>query len=440
MNPNDQALQPDQGAAKPKKLLYVIKAKEKSSAGFESFLLNRDWDVVTTTDLKEALSAVFSRPIHCLLITVEHPNAQCLKLPGIIAQTTKTPVILFSEGLTPGGVNILRGSDHPYILAPPVSGPAIERMVLRIEKEATTVERNSIEKISAASTSALDSTVVSQSRDFSEMDFAYLFDSMSDDATSKPNSAEPIRTSGIKEFTHLAPDEEASVLDRAATAALKASSVLSVATDGTLRVLDRQSRVGCLQVESSFFTGVLVVAFPGDRTERVDQEDVVEFMAKFKTQLAGFLNAEGVEASMFEVPEFCLNEVSFEEWACADATFLRRTVHHDGEVGVSFFPHQRNDKPLRQSEDATMSRIGLQEIREDVALPFDVYLYLPVNKKYIRYAAKERFLYDSQRDRLNASGFKDVHIKRDSEKDVTRYRMQIDLNDKIRAHAEKKAA
>ncbi|CAN5643374.1 hypothetical protein BH10BDE1_BH10BDE1_11660 [soil metagenome] len=413
--PNDQF----QTVAPARKLLFVIKAKEKSSTGFESFLRNRGWDVVATSDIKLALSALFDRPVHCVLITVEHSNPSCMKIPGILAQTSKIPFILFSEGLTPGGTNILRGSEHPYILAAPVSGPAIERMVLRIEKEIATAS-------GATGSSALSRdenvTIIQREPNDSEKEeHVHL-------------RGEPSGPKGIKEFSRFEPKENGSVLDRAATKALKEASVFSTETDGTLRMLDRKARVCCVHVESGLFVGVLVVAFATDR------DDGSEFMQNFKTLLMGHLNDEGVTTSIVEVPEFCLNEVSFEEWSVAEAAFLRKSVHHNGEIGVSFFRHNLVTQPLRESEDITMSRIGLQEIREDVALAFDVYIYLPVNKKYIRYAAKERFLYDTQRERLNAGGVEDVHIKRESEKDVARYRLQIELNDKLRSYAGKKSA
>ncbi len=115
--------------------VFVLKAKPNGLKSAENFLKNRTWDLVSSTDMKTALATLFRQSIDYAMIGVDHPHPHVLKLPEIIAQTIKIPVILFAENLSPQASQMLRAAKHPYVLFPPVSGPAIERMLLRIEKD-----------------------------------------------------------------------------------------------------------------------------------------------------------------------------------------------------------------------------------------------------------------------------------------------------------------
>ncbi|MEK6553992.1 MAG: hypothetical protein AABZ31_02030, partial [Bdellovibrionota bacterium] len=77
------------------------------------------------------------------MLSTDDSNPKVMQLPKIIQSSFNTPIIIFSEGVSPKGAAALRESRHPYILYPPVSGPAGERMILKIErdrKEKTEVE------------------------------------------------------------------------------------------------------------------------------------------------------------------------------------------------------------------------------------------------------------------------------------------------------------
>jgi hypothetical protein len=69
-----------------------------------------------------------------------------------------------------------------------------------------------------------------------------------------------------------------------------------------------------------------------------------------------------------------------------------------------------------------------------VKLEFEIYLYLPNNRKYVRYANKSSILPEDRRARLIARGVDEVHIRKTAERDVIRYQVQNFLNDTIEAY------
>lgn len=129
-----------------KRQLIILKAKPTSLKSAEAFLRNRSWDLLTTTEVKKSLPAILAGKASYILLTVEHANANVMKLPQVINQNLKIPIIYFAEGLSPHGPALLNKLAYPYVIYPPVSGPAIERMILKYERD----EKNRLESLDAS--------------------------------------------------------------------------------------------------------------------------------------------------------------------------------------------------------------------------------------------------------------------------------------------------
>lgn len=148
-----------------RKSIFILKAKPHSLRSAENFLGNRSWDLRPTTDVKMALMSLLKEPVDYVLLGVDHPNPSIVKMPEILSQTLKVPIILFAESMTAQSSMILRSSKYPYVLFPPVSGPSIERMLLKIEKEKTL----------AANEKAGEGAAAASGVSFAEQDMAKVF-------------------------------------------------------------------------------------------------------------------------------------------------------------------------------------------------------------------------------------------------------------------------
>ncbi len=560
---DDSANMPKQTQDARKKV-FVIKAKPNGLKSAENFLKNRTWELVSAHEMKIALATLFRHNVDYAMIGVDHPHAHVLKLPDIIAQTIKIPVILFAENMTPQAANVLRTSRHPYVLFPPVSGPAIERMLLRIEKDRSQLlQRSSDTRISDAL--AADSTEIRISSgagafehsqmngSFSEEDIAKLFegdglspmlsatqDGVSSDmmtgyqkgasshsiseeqeggsshslsemqaghgsadpmsemqkghgsshamsemqkgngssqAMSETQHAQPAAPtskssslrkgstidlslwpgnvkppipskdksqapSGNDSFTPKVEDaggydrqvRHKSLMENGAEMALEKAAV-KAPTDATpvATISTKSTSVGCFAVQSDGVSGVIVVAYGNDRI--VDRK----FANDLQDHLLIFMKENGIDFKIADIMNLKIEQVEFEEWSEREAVFLRKSIHAGCELALGFFINTSPKGRLETSTEKHMLKMSIDEIRVDHSLEFDVYLYLPQNGKYIRYAGKSGNMSGQQRDRLTKKGVTELHVKKEAESEISRYRMKNFLNDKI-SHYNKKAS
>lgn len=101
----------------------------------EQFLRNRKWEVFLTNDLREAISLVFEHKPDFVMLSADYPNRKILTLPKLLDQVVAVKVIGFIENTTGSSMGLLNELGVPYNIYPPVSGPAIERTVLKIKKD-----------------------------------------------------------------------------------------------------------------------------------------------------------------------------------------------------------------------------------------------------------------------------------------------------------------
>lgn len=522
-----------------KQKLFILKAKTKSLKNAEQFLKNRDFEVISTTDIKQAIQSILGGQMAYIMLSADHPNPKVMKLPVVIQQTLNTPVILFTEGASAKGALLLRDSQHPYVLYAPVSGPAVERTILKIERDRKEkVEGGSEARSVSTEGSGLDQGAIKfsgngpvQGQDFilqgqqkAQQELAKIFGgdfSSGSDATlneshssvssvsgSDPvaeevldylNSAEgdgsgralpkfvgmnkkgdlyvtppakdekvPLSSEvgasqmsgsqlsqqsrrdhyrpggnaqdpspnsdagaflppekvlpGVNVLTFTS-DENASFLLKGSRHALESSS--RFVKGRPVRKVQACSRVACFKVECSRFSGFVVVAF-GERNH-IDKE----FNSDISRYLCEYLNTNGLSVKMVDLTSLRLKEVNFEEWSIREADFLMTSIHDGNEIALAFFPHENKEAPLELSAEAHMAKMGLEEIVADEPIEFDVYLYMAANKKYLRYTPKEGILYSAQQKRLRDKGHSKIHIRKESESDLSRYRVQNFLNSKI---------
>ena len=110
----------------------------------EGYLKNRKWRVASTTNLKEALGFLAQKSPQYILIPVDHPNKKTLNLLQLIRQAfPKTRVIPYAEKNSGTANKLMQDLGMEYNLYPPVSGPSIQRLILKIVKDDET--RSSID-------------------------------------------------------------------------------------------------------------------------------------------------------------------------------------------------------------------------------------------------------------------------------------------------------
>lgn len=116
----------------PKKSLFIIKSDKYGLINAENYLKNREWELGSSDDLRQAMVYILNKKPTYVMVTVDHSNSKVDQLPKLLMQTFPVKVIVFAESHSSKSLHKLRSLDHPYTLMPPISGPMIERMVNKI--------------------------------------------------------------------------------------------------------------------------------------------------------------------------------------------------------------------------------------------------------------------------------------------------------------------
>lgn len=180
--------------------------------------------------------------------------------------------------------------------------------------------------------------------------------------------------------------------------------------------LSENSNLGCILIESTRFSGYLVAAMAGD----VVISD--ELLINIKNRLFQFLRDSGEVVQENENLYLKLKQVPFVRWASARAEFLNRASHEGQEVAVAFFPRADLRYLYEQCQDeASMAKIGIEQIVAEQPVEFNLYLKLSLNKRYILYTPRGGHVSQQQMERLKRGGLLDFHVQMKELSQVERY-------------------
>ncbi|MFS4460505.1 hypothetical protein [Bdellovibrio sp. HCB2-146] len=200
--------------------------------------------------------------------------------------------------------------------------------------------------------------------------------------------------------------------------------------------VEMTSDMSCIVVESTRFEGYLVAAIGRNR------EPEEAFIRGLQERIFHFLRDNGEQINESDMPMLVtLKRVDFKSWAASEAEFMRKSEHNQEEVSIAFFPRPQIRLQFEDSENEKMAKIKMEELKADVPVEFNLYIYLEENKRYVRYTPKGAKLLSSQKERLERQGLKHMHVYKEELPEFNRYRAQNYLNDKIdHFHARSAAA
>jgi hypothetical protein len=548
------------------KSMLIIKGQAQSLSSVENFLRNREWKIFSTTSLKDALVYLVSQQPMFVLISIDHPNKKVQNLPRVLAQAFPVCAVTFAENATPSAYKTLNTSKHEYKLFPPVTGPAVERIVNKYAKDQTQKATNQqaisqwtngeggpdsiavkgggadgtinvrggengfnsstaqallasmlggdSAALGEATNAANQAGFISGSGDggMSDAEFAAALAKAGGDNAAQLNalnsndiqgmqkgagmgsplgsagegigagsklgtaadgigagqminpaeqdptknkssdpsySLEDFDKSALDHWSHSHKEKEnsagggwAPVEKKQKEKALPSDEfaekfkgkleVDNLIGQGVQKSLDESvvrfknpekqviqdsSNVSCIIIVSPRFSGYLVTAM--GKNKKIDEE----FIEKVRLKLFKFLKDRGENVSDDERSmDMKIKQVNFEEWAAESAEFLKKSVHQGNEVAMAFFPKPDVKTEFKESAAQEMLAVDLKEIKTDVPLEFNVYLYLPRNSKYVLYTPEGGIMFKHQKDKLQREGVNEVHVLKEDAEQVDSHR------------------
>lgn len=135
-----------------KKILFLTK-EANSLTSTAQFLSGRDWEVGRANQLREAIAYLIQNMPQYVVIAADHPHPKVKVLPSILQQAFGVHVLVYVETPTVAAIAALKTLEKYAQILPPISGPAVERALNKLTRDATqAAAQRSIHRSSLSST------------------------------------------------------------------------------------------------------------------------------------------------------------------------------------------------------------------------------------------------------------------------------------------------
>jgi hypothetical protein len=454
--------------------LFILKNKATSLLAAEKFLQNRGWSVSSGVSLRELVAFLIQRQPKFILVPADFRNKKVKMLPKLLQQAFSVTIVGYVELASAQAITLLADMKLKFQIIPPISGPQIERTLLRAQKELSEGAQLQVEPYDEAGAAQTDPEFIKIAGDTRNVKVKHIsglgglvsanaldrasmiLQELLEQEKEEEQEEEQKQRSSIEQNRKIPFYEYDPVLKKNrptpqfnfknSSPEMKGDSIL---VRGTRYALDQAVRMvpylpnfeedqstkscGCLILELDHFSGYLVTAFGYHR------ELEKKFFKFLQEKLLTFLKSFGELPKNFESMQIEIHEVDFKEWTSRQAEFLVKSIHSQTEITIAFFPSADTQLKIGESVSKKMLALNLEEIRGDSRVEFDTYIYMPNNNRYLLYVASQGIFYKSQKDRLKKSGISFLHIRKGELAQAKKYKTQYFFNDQIELFKAKKA-
>jgi AmiR/NasT family two-component response regulator len=437
--------------------IVILKSPGSVLENVEKYLTSRSWDIYSTDNVKAAIANIFDYSPQYVFVCINHPSIKFKALQNLLTQATNTTIISFCDKSDVLNVSLLREMKCKYELLPPISGPSIERMALKINLEKRAKRKreefkaetekghkkielvtsqlkengNSINTFLEYEKTKIQSTLV----DFNEWKQKFKNKNKNKSITAAVEtsaiprarkSSYPINTTIIGAGSDFKTD---SVLIRGLQYAISSFDLADKSTQSQYEPMINSQKCQCIVIDTESFEGYLLAAFGNNREIDTNMINMI------KEKLFDFLKLNGeCSNSDLNVIGIEVQNIDFSDWAYEQAEFLRKSIYADAEIGFAFFACDELVPEITRTSDPELLMVSLENIEGNSPLPFSVYLYLPHLSRLVMFVPKGSIFASNQKNRLLEKGIRQVLVKRAEEVLLRSHCTQKYLKDKINEH------
>ncbi len=416
-----------------------------------TFLKKRNYEVYTVAELKDSVTKIFEIQPQFVFLAWDHNDRKVITFANLLAQTTSVPIIPFINKNTKD--SILRFGLCPLNpkLYPPLSGPAVERLILKTGIDDRKLVRDRVRHAATAEEvrKAKQLLVDSLNQDLNEPAEIFpdqtnlLNDENNVQITTAPtvsaevasaqinshnallnqskNELQQNQISGFKQnlddflimplenilanqdvsraFTGSALTPKSSlIIQKGAPSSFKNSTHLNHQDTGESKAVLGDGEltappvfIYCLSLVSEKWCGYFMVS----TTTLLDYSQIdLAFSDWIKMQMdVGDLT----ESQYFE-----LHNIEPEEWSQIkkNADYAESMQIQEHSFELCFLRISPEDMKVNLSEDGNYVRIPTEHIPTETPLDFGLWLHLPENRKYLLYTPQYSQFEEKQKQRL----------------------------------------
>lgn len=394
---------------KPEISLFFIISPKYNIAAIESFLRKRNYVVNTESDIKAGLMKLIEVQPDFVFIALDHPNPKISVLPQVIEQCLTTNVIPFLHGSAKDEIKKLDDCTLIHKIFPPMSGPAIERMTLKLGPQLTEVEKK---KQRDQNMDLVLNGYLAQLND--QQGFKVDGASASKEHASRLKSKNSFYAdSGKKQINPKQKLNLQADFERRIQPYLK--DILE--TFQSSPSIDKQSKtIYCLLIQSEAWSGHLMAY----SNVTLDSHLLEPVFKNWVTQEFRYLGPHDSHV-FFEIE---INLRDFKVWAENKSEYFQSLKVNDAELMMSFIGIEPSELLMEFDEEQDLIEVDLDLITLNTDLGMKLFLHLPENKKYLLYTPLHQQMSRAQKQRLQENKVEKLYTPVEYENEVQKLKMK----------------
>ncbi len=439
--------------------LFFFKANPSDLRAVEAYLSKRNFEVMSETNFNDALAKIIHFDPAYIFLAWDHPHPRIQAIPKFLGQTLPATVIPYIESTSRDQLRSLEASGFSLKIFPPVSGPAIIRTVLKIEKD----QQIDVDlKIKSAKAEKQAAAIIITNKNKIEAARTFLKDLEKQPLENESNIGFN-STPAEKSFIHIQKGNRGELIkyNKSKLENFSKSNIAEKLKPEMKQALQEEfqtkiknqiidlnqtydeneflhtteaaedskltfQKLLCLIVQSESWCGYLVIASK-NQIKSSDYQNILQNWLQDQ-----FINMNEVsENDYFEI-ELQQKDIDLKSWAKANSDYLEIIENELSEVLISFFSIDPKYLILELSEAHQMLEIALEIIPTETKVTLSLFLHLPDNKKYILYTPALQALSGQQKAKLQEKNIDRLFTPLSFEKELNKLKAEHYLNETVK--------
>lgn len=401
--------------------LYFVKNVDHNTEALENYLTQKGFIVYFESDIIKAKEAILTLKPQYIFLAWDHlnPEAGSINFDEAIIIPYITTTNLFAT-------RHLSQITAPFKLMPPLSGPSIEKIIEKSKGNQELAETQKqiignrklspyLEKIPQQDKWLRFSSVGYNLKEDLIKDPTYsYFDSITDLTIQKP-----LKQFSIKASFRLSEDQKEQ-LAKKYDSQIKPFLEDVIETVKYSNTTDKKLSSYAILVRGVTCSGVVILSSEWEITA----QDVAPFVKSWSYHLTSeYESLVGTGESIYQsdIFEIDLNQI---EDAMRKSTICKTIKVEEKTISLSYFDLEFNPFDLKLSVDQKYIQIDKGCFIKNSTIPFDVYIELKENKKFIRYFKSATLITDKEYTSINSKGDIDLFIEPSFEQGWYKYSIE----------------
>lgn len=410
-----------------KNKLFFVKNSEYNTKSLELYLNRRGFEVNSASDLTTSVEKINEFKPQYLFVAWDHKN---LNIPDLLSvvQNDEVVVVPYITSTANSDAHRLMQVDAPIKLFPPVSGPAIQRIILKYEKDKSSKKNQKSNLISAAAKNqTAKNTMISNSGinesqpqkiyinkgqkiaemkkmaqsasqlegevGFSNDLYQSFFDSITD-MTEGASYSQFSRSHHVK-----ISDFQKHAVSHLFESKIKNELSEIIETAKESAPVEKANVSFGVLVQSADCSGVILLQSEWD----INQYEVEPALTSWAKELTSYFyknqNQDHINHDLYRSPilEITLpHELNIFEAINKKSAVSKELMIDDKKTVLAFFDLAENPFNIEPNESEKYLLVDPLCFRQSTKVPFDVFLELKENKKIIKYIKAETELSEKE--------------------------------------------